>query len=96
MPAIDSGELTGDGLRRERVSFVRAKGGTMASGVSLKPLAAEIKKTNRKLRELSRKTPPSQRGRIKRDIRRLDLMVREVMAMCKGGGFNVVTIKDRR
>lgn len=63
----------------------------MSPRVSLKPIETVIRKTESKLRKLSRAAPTSQRAEIKRKIKRLDLMIRELRAHCRG--YNIAFFK---
>jgi hypothetical protein len=59
----------------------------MSPRVSLKPIETVIRKTESKLRKLSRTAPTPQRAEIKQKIKRLDLMIKEVRVLCRG--YNV-------
>ncbi|HXZ33111.1 MAG TPA: hypothetical protein VEH30_12600 [Terriglobales bacterium] len=62
----------------------------MAPRVSLKPIGALIEKTEKKLRQLNRKSSPAEKKRIDRKIEELDLVIRRVSEICRGSGWAIV------
>ena len=50
--------------------------------VSLKSIAVEIERVNKSLRKLARTAPREQSAGIRRDVQILDVMIKEVQAVC--------------
>ena len=50
--------------------------------VSLEPIADEIQKVGKSLKKLARIAPREQRAGIRRDVEILDVMIKEVQAIC--------------
>lgn len=62
----------------------------MAPTVSLKPIEAEINRAKKRLQKCNRTGPPSKKARMNRKIKRLDLLIREVKALCATKHYNLV------